>query len=84
MILYISKNFSTGCNLKKLSQSSLQPIVSETVVSFLLHNSYLNLFVQAEDSKWLLCSRKTGVKDFRYIKYIIKTFFLKAIQLMSL
>ena len=37
-----------------------------------VHNFHLNLCGQVENSKWILCSRKTGVKsaNLRFLMYI--------------
>ena len=38
------------------------------IVQNSVHTNYLNMCGQVENSKWILCRRKSDVKDFFYLK----------------
>ena len=40
---------------------------------FWVHNDPLNLYMQAENSKWILCSQKTGVK-YGHLRVFVYTY----------
>ena len=47
---------------------------------FLVHNNHLNLYWQVNNSKWILCNRKTDVKC-GYIRFIMYKLFSLNLQI---